>query len=181
MSIPRLLKRLSRKNLRGDESPEPDVHSVPPLPPPKTAYIGNGYAYPITPPYSQTKQSPPATPNAPWAVPRPYMSDTELPLHHHSVPPVTKYSTRRPPPVIDSDGHRVSAKKDMKTKEILRDGAIIVAGVSEVVEAVGGIDAIEEGVNNFMEGSQVLMNALGEVAKLHPFSEQHYFPSPVSS
>lgn len=31
------------------------------------------------------------------------------------------------------------------------------------------MQAIEQGVNSFMEGSAVLMNALDEVAKLHPF------------
>ncbi|KAJ6536682.1 hypothetical protein DFH09DRAFT_1324428 [Mycena vulgaris] len=96
------------------------------------------------------------------------MSDTELPLQH--VPPIVKYSTRRPPPAIDSDGDLVSREKDNKAKDRLRDGALLVAGVSMVVvEAAGGIEAIEEGVNTFLEGSQVLMNALGEVAKLHPF------------
>ena len=29
--------------------------------------------------------------------------------------------------------------------------------------------AIEEGINHFMERSQVLINALDEVGKLHPF------------
>ncbi|KAJ7181616.1 hypothetical protein C8R43DRAFT_969666 [Mycena crocata] len=154
MSIPRLLKRLSRKSLR-DEFPEP-VQDVPPLPPPKTASSGNGYLAPNSGgPY-------------PWATPRPYMSDTELPLKQY-VPPVVKYSMpRRPPPMMESKDAVVSSKKDKGST--LRDGAIVVAGVSAiVVEAAGGTEAIEEGVNTFLEGSQVLMNALGEVAKLHPF------------
>ncbi|KAJ7461994.1 hypothetical protein FB451DRAFT_1267439 [Mycena latifolia] len=172
MSIPRLLKRLSRKNLLGDDSSEPERRrDIPPLPPPKTANSHNGH-YPLTPPYSK---SPPGTPNSgghyPWTTPKPYMSDTELPMHPPvpPVPPVTKYSTRRPPPAINGDGD-LESKKDRQTKEMLRDGVVIAAGVTAVViEAAGGMEAIEEGVNTFLEGSQVLMNALGEVAKLHPF------------
>lgn len=42
-------------------------------------------------------------------------------------------------------------------------------GVTAILDATGGMAAIEEGINHLMEGSQVLMNALDEVGKLHPF------------
>ncbi|KAJ6610468.1 hypothetical protein B0H10DRAFT_411247 [Mycena sp. CBHHK59/15] len=48
-------------------------------------------------------------------------------------------------------------------------GAVIMAGVTAGLNAVGGMEAIEKGINSFMEGMPVLMNALDEVAKLHPF------------
>lgn len=61
----------------------------------------------------------------------------------------------------------------------------VVDGITKGLEAVGGLEAIEQGLNKFMEGMPVLMNALDEVtllfllwsvpnnasqvAKLHPF------------
>ncbi|KAJ6591176.1 hypothetical protein DFH09DRAFT_195515 [Mycena vulgaris] len=46
---------------------------------------------------------------------------------------------------------------------------IVMEGITMGLEAVGGMEAIEQGLNTFMEGMPVLMNALDEVAKLHPF------------
>jgi hypothetical protein len=48
-------------------------------------------------------------------------------------------------------------------------GAVIVEGIKTGLEAVGGMEVIEQGLNAFMEGMPVLMNALDEVAKLHPY------------
>ncbi|KAJ6561494.1 hypothetical protein DFH09DRAFT_1160085 [Mycena vulgaris] len=47
--------------------------------------------------------------------------------------------------------------------------AAIATGVVAGLTAVGGMEAIEQGLHTFMEGIPVLMNALDEVAKLHPF------------
>ncbi|KAJ6610413.1 hypothetical protein B0H10DRAFT_2060654 [Mycena sp. CBHHK59/15] len=49
------------------------------------------------------------------------------------------------------------------------NAAAVVTGITAGLEAVGGMEAIEHGLNTFMEGIPVLMNALDEVAKLHPF------------
>ncbi|KAJ7849789.1 hypothetical protein B0H14DRAFT_3866764 [Mycena olivaceomarginata] len=166
MALPRLLKRLSRKNLRSDESPPPLVGEAKPPPlPPKSA---GSSSFPANPPqhliYNQPSHG---TPDYPWAAPRPYMSDTDLPLQQ--VPAVVKYSNQRPatgngPPLPPS------VKKANPPDATLAAKIAVAASVTAVVvEAVGGVEAIEEGVNTFMEGSQVLMNALGEVAKLHPF------------
>nr|GAT60452.1 predicted protein [Mycena chlorophos] len=46
---------------------------------------------------------------------------------------------------------------------------VVIAGIKTGLDAVGGMDAIEQGLNTFMDGIPVLMNALDEVAKLHPF------------
>ncbi|KAJ6475237.1 hypothetical protein C8R47DRAFT_1220710 [Mycena vitilis] len=46
---------------------------------------------------------------------------------------------------------------------------IVMQGITMGLDAVGGMEAIEQGLNTFMEGMPVLMNALDEVAKLHPF------------
>jgi hypothetical protein len=48
-------------------------------------------------------------------------------------------------------------------------GAAIMDGIKTGLEVVGGMEAIEKGLNTFMEGMPVLMNALDEVAKLHPY------------
>ena len=45
----------------------------------------------------------------------------------------------------------------------------VIQGVTAVLDVTGGMQAITEGVNAFLEGSTVLMNALDEVSKLHPF------------
>lgn len=45
----------------------------------------------------------------------------------------------------------------------------VVAGITTLLETTGGRRAIEEGLSHFLEGSAVLMKALDEVAKLHPF------------
>ncbi|KAJ7135469.1 hypothetical protein C8R43DRAFT_1021198 [Mycena crocata] len=46
---------------------------------------------------------------------------------------------------------------------------VVMTGITMGLEAVGGMEAIEQGLNTFMEGMPILMNALDEVAKLHPF------------
>lgn len=48
-------------------------------------------------------------------------------------------------------------------------GAAFMTGIKTGLDAVGGLEAIEKGLNSFMEGMPVLMNALDEVAKLHPY------------
>lgn len=47
-------------------------------------------------------------------------------------------------------------------------GAVIMAGIQTGLNAVGGMETIETGLNSFMQGMPVLMNALDEVAKLQP-------------
>jgi hypothetical protein len=49
-------------------------------------------------------------------------------------------------------------------------GAAIVSSVKTGLETVGGMEAIEKGINSFMDGMPVLMNALDEVAKIHPYA-----------
>ncbi|KAF7366517.1 hypothetical protein MSAN_00909000 [Mycena sanguinolenta] len=47
--------------------------------------------------------------------------------------------------------------------------ATIITTIKTGLTAVGGMEVIEERLNTFTEGMPVLMNALDEVAKLHPF------------
>jgi hypothetical protein len=49
-------------------------------------------------------------------------------------------------------------------------GTAIVSSVKTGLETVGGMEAIEKGINSFMDGMPVLMNALDEVAKIHPYA-----------
>jgi hypothetical protein len=46
---------------------------------------------------------------------------------------------------------------------------VVVESITKGLEVVGGMELIEQGLNTFMEGMPVLMNALDEVAKLHPY------------
>ncbi|KAF7329876.1 VPS13 domain-containing protein [Mycena kentingensis (nom. inval.)] len=48
-------------------------------------------------------------------------------------------------------------------------GAAMVEGIKTGLEMVGGMEAIEKGLNAVKDGMPVLMSALDEVAKLHPF------------
>jgi hypothetical protein len=41
--------------------------------------------------------------------------------------------------------------------------------IKTAMDATGGTEAIEQGVSSFVEGSALLMSALDDVAKLHPF------------
>ncbi|KAJ7248435.1 hypothetical protein C8J57DRAFT_1358239 [Mycena rebaudengoi] len=159
MSIPRLLKRLSRKSLR-DEAEPGYGEQVPPLPPPKSAKSAHFFPTPAL--YSRTP--PNSAGPYPWVTHQSYRSDPELPLRE--VPPVVKHSNPYPP---RHDSAPTAPKPHHGLSSNLRDGALVVASVAAGVDIVGGMEAIEEGVNTFMEGSQVLMRALSEVAKLHPF------------
>ncbi|KAJ6458650.1 hypothetical protein C8R47DRAFT_995099, partial [Mycena vitilis] len=51
--------------------------------------------------------------------------------------------------------------------------AAVATGVVAGLTAVGGMEAIEHGLHTFMDGIPVLMNALDEVAKIHPYVPYH--------
>ncbi|KAJ7913942.1 hypothetical protein B0H13DRAFT_1612003 [Mycena leptocephala] len=48
-------------------------------------------------------------------------------------------------------------------------GVVIVSGIKTGLDAVGGMEAIEKNLSSFAEGMPVLMQALDEIAKIHPF------------
>jgi hypothetical protein len=53
---------------------------------------------------------------------------------------------------------------------VTRDNHVnLINGVSQVLATTGGLKAIEQGVNHFLEGSAILIKGLNEVAELHPF------------
>jgi hypothetical protein len=45
----------------------------------------------------------------------------------------------------------------------------LINGLTQVLSTTGGLEAIEQGVNHFLEGSAILIKGLDDVAKLHPF------------
>ena len=51
----------------------------------------------------------------------------------------------------------------------VQGASTVVNGIKTVLNAAGGMQAIEQGINSFLEGSTTLMNALDSVEKLHPF------------
>ncbi|KAJ7757039.1 hypothetical protein B0H16DRAFT_1885755 [Mycena metata] len=151
MPMPKLLERLSNKALhkhaQSASSSSTDVQ-VPPLPH-KSATTS-----------SSTHVAPNANPNG------------------SNLPPQL--------PAANSNGNAVPQddfSKDIKVDKTLQimengvTGAIadetkgntIVTNVKTVLDTAGVLEAVENGINSFMEGMPVLMSALDEVAKLHPF------------
>lgn len=49
------------------------------------------------------------------------------------------------------------------------NNAVIISTVQAGITAVGGVEAIQTGLNSFMEHATVIMKTLDEVSKLHPF------------
>jgi hypothetical protein len=47
--------------------------------------------------------------------------------------------------------------------------SMVVTGITMGLEAVGGMEAIEQGLNTFMDAMPGLFTALDAVAQLHPF------------
>ena len=45
----------------------------------------------------------------------------------------------------------------------------VLAPVKVLVETTGIAEAIEKGINGFLEGMPILMKALDEVGNIHPF------------
>ncbi|KAJ6591119.1 hypothetical protein DFH09DRAFT_1138663 [Mycena vulgaris] len=196
MPMPRLLKRLSRKSLRKRSQSTSSASEVPP-PIPKSAAASDvsfAYVLPPTPSLSRNGSSPYLPPVDKPFPPIPDGTNGQLTSNGAPYPPPLL-----PPPVavngntIPEDefsknlqGAWASATTDpkvSKTDKVLlklengvagamakqSQGAVIIAGIKTGLDAVGGMEAIEKGINSFMEGMPVLMNALDEVAKLHPF------------
>jgi hypothetical protein len=59
--------------------------------------------------------------------------------------------------------NRVAGAMEMENK-----GVVIVSGIKTGLDAVGGMEAIEKNLSSFAEGMPVLMQALDEIAKIHP-------------
>ncbi|KAJ6560408.1 hypothetical protein B0H19DRAFT_1147563 [Mycena capillaripes] len=64
---------------------------------------------------------------------------------------------------------QVAENKFMQAQVKEGKAAAIATGVVAGLTAMGGMEAIEHGLKTFADGIPVLMNALDEVAKLHPF------------
>ncbi|KAJ7794900.1 hypothetical protein B0H14DRAFT_3556093 [Mycena olivaceomarginata] len=164
LPMPRLLKKLSRKSLRKRSqstasSVSIDVQplEVPPLPIPKSASTASfGYA-------------PNRAPYLPPPLPFPAVATAENPVPQDDFSKDLQgawASATTDPKVSKADKVLLNGVAGAMVKET--KGAVIVEGIKTGLEAVGGMEVIEQGLNAFMEGMPVLMNALDEVAKLHP-------------
>lgn len=65
--------------------------------------------------------------------------------------------------------------------ELQADSTVVTTVVTTVLDVTGGMEGIERGLKSVMEGSAVLMNALDELAKLHPFVGGMYCVIPEDS
>ncbi|KAJ6588466.1 hypothetical protein B0H19DRAFT_1099542 [Mycena capillaripes] len=155
MPMPRLLKRLSRKSLRKrsqSTASSADIQfEVPPLPIPKSAASDASFGYVIP-------KTLPANGNA---IPQ---DDFSKDLREAWTSATTDPKVSKADKVLLRLENGVAGAMEKQTK-----GAVLIEGIKTGLEAVGGMEAIEKGINSFMEGMPVLMNALDEVAKLHPF------------
>ncbi|KAJ7093996.1 hypothetical protein B0H15DRAFT_905027 [Mycena belliarum] len=182
MPMPRLLKRLSRKSLRKrTQSTASTVDEV--LPTSKSAISESSFVDPAAamPLNASSVYLPPTDPH-------PAARDGTITRYAAPVPPVTLTVDTAPEDEFSRNllGAWTSATTDPKTSKIDKvllklengvagamenqaKGVVIMTAVKTGLDAVGGMEAIEKGINTFMEGMPVLINALDEVAKLHPF------------
>ncbi|KAJ7481633.1 hypothetical protein FB451DRAFT_1236685 [Mycena latifolia] len=199
MPMPRLLKRLSRKSLRKRAQSTASAPEVPlPVPKSAASEVSFGYVLPPTSTMPRNGSSPYLPPTDPYdkpTPPTPNGDNSQLAPNGTPYPPPPP----PPPPVAGNGhnvpedefsknlrGAWASATTDpkaSKTDKVLLNlengvagamekqakGVVIMTAVKTGLDAVGGLEAIEQGLNSFMEGMPVLMNALDEVAKLHPF------------
>ncbi|KAF8178104.1 hypothetical protein K438DRAFT_1978069 [Mycena galopus ATCC 62051] len=185
-TVTRLLKKLSAKSLRRRSQSTTNSRDVPrPTLQSFFSTITLGYAVPealnddsnpyVLTPGSYLEKSCPQTPNTTQVSPPP--------------PPVVATNGNAVPQddlSKDLQGAWASATTDPKgskaDKVLLQlenagtgmvdretKGASIVDNVQTALTVVGGMEIIENGFNSFMDGMPVLMNALDEVAKIHPF------------
>ncbi|KAJ7057115.1 hypothetical protein C8F01DRAFT_1372411, partial [Mycena amicta] len=195
MPLPRLLKKLSEKSLkkrkRNQSTTSVDAQQPPTIP--RTAASDVSFGELISGTGTRTpngsyrsteldKSTPPTPIINGYIVPNgaPPLPPPPLP------PPIIEVSIPQDELSISLQGAWKSANTDPKMSKgdkILQtvengavaamgkeaQGASIIAGIKIGLDAVGGLEGIEKGINAFMEGMPVLMNALDEVAKLHPF------------
>ncbi|KAF7292837.1 VPS13 domain-containing protein [Mycena indigotica] len=116
------------------------------------------------------RSTPSSTPPPP---PPPITPPIELPIPHDEL----SVSLRDAWNSADTDPKQSKADKLLqKTENGITNAmaaeakAIVVVGaVKTGINVVGGLEDIEKGIHTLMEGMPVLMSALDEVAKLHPF------------
>ncbi|KAJ7031624.1 hypothetical protein C8F04DRAFT_1110026 [Mycena alexandri] len=181
--MPKLLKRLSNKALRkrtqSTSSSSTDVQvEVPPLPP-KTATDAS-FVIPNALPNGSTLSPSGPVPNGalypPPQLPRPLIAASG---NGNAIPQDDFFSKDMEAAWASATTDPKASKVD-KALQIMENGVAgamvdeakgnsIVTTIKTGLETVGGLEAIEHGINAFMEGMPVLMNALDEVAKLHPF------------
>ncbi|KAJ7126323.1 hypothetical protein C8R44DRAFT_980121 [Mycena epipterygia] len=190
MPMPRLFKKLSRKHLRqGSQTPtgSVDVEFEPPplmsasasvmsTPPNGSPYFLSVDAFfdKSSPPISQTAngQVPIFSPNG-GSYPPPLLppigdgvpqDDFSKDLWEAWASATTNPKTGKADRILQQLENGVAGAMAKESQ-----GAVVMAGIQTGLDAVSGMEAIEKGLNSFMQGMPVLMNALDEVAKLHPF------------
>ncbi|KAJ7785322.1 hypothetical protein DFH07DRAFT_976101 [Mycena maculata] len=185
MPMPQLLKKLSRKSLRKRTQSTPSVVDIqfelelpPPLPFPRSAtsdgnfgyVLPNGSATPPTDPYPE-KPCPP-TPKTPGG---PALANEELkavePQDDFSKDLASAWKSATTDPKAGKADKALMKLENGVAGAMAKEasGVTIMATIKTGLDAVGGLEGIEQGLNSFMDGMPVLMNALDEVAKLHPF------------
>ncbi|KAJ7777866.1 hypothetical protein DFH07DRAFT_796416 [Mycena maculata] len=188
MPMPRLFKKLSEKNFRkrmkstasSKDSPPPlpisattDADLNKPFPPTPKTPTGNGLPpngapYPPSPPPNGNGLPPNGAPYYP-PPPAPHVNGNaangnDVPQDDFSQDLADAWKSASTEPKTSK------ADKVLLTMETgVAQGDTIMTTIKTALDGVSGLEVIENGINSFMEGMPVLMNALDEVAKLHPF------------
>ncbi|KAJ6481736.1 hypothetical protein C8R45DRAFT_1002875 [Mycena sanguinolenta] len=190
-----ILKKLSLKNLRKRTKSNASAVSVPPneVPPPlptsksvasfgaeipttllqgSAPYSGStpnlpSQSHPFPPPPTQSTRAPPVPP-LPVAV---VTNGNAVPQDDLSKDLQGAWASANTDPKASKTDKALQKLENGVAGAMAREtkGATIITTITTELTAVGGMEVIEKGLNTFMEGMPVLMNALDEVAKLHPF------------
>ncbi|KAJ6570836.1 hypothetical protein DFH09DRAFT_1462750 [Mycena vulgaris] len=182
MPMPRLLKRLSRKSLRKrsqslTSASELESEPTPPLP---GATSESGLTNDSSLNFSHPPSTPwtPNSPNGQFISAPPPQPPILLPPVGSSAPQddfskglQAAWASATTDPKVSKTDKVLQTLENGAAGAMAKEsqGTVIMAGIKTGLDAVGGMEAIEKGLNAFMDGMPVLMNALDEVAKLHPF------------
>ncbi|KAJ7757035.1 hypothetical protein B0H16DRAFT_1721499 [Mycena metata] len=197
--LKRLSNKSLRKRTQSASSSSTDVQAeVPPVPPrsttdPSFTYVapnaipngstlsvrtnGNSYLDKPSPPTPKSPSEP--VPNGVFPPPPQLPMPTVAANGNGNAIPQDDFSKDMQAAWASATTAPKTSKVD-KTLQIMENGIAgamadeaksntIMTNIKTGLQAVGGLEAIENGINSFMEGMPVLMNALDEVAKLHPF------------
>ncbi|KAJ7115485.1 hypothetical protein C8R44DRAFT_984151 [Mycena epipterygia] len=200
MPMPALLKKLSRKSLRKRSQSPTSSRSVdniseppPPIPisgwamptPPSSSspslHTSDNYFDKPTPPTASTPKTPiyssPSGPAPPGPLLPPPIGNA-VPQDDSSKSLQAAWISATTDPEISKADKVLQTVENVITGATAKEaqGAAIVAETETVLNAVGGMEAFEKGLDSLTEAMPVLMSALEEIAKIHPFIQVALMP-----
>ncbi|KAF7292835.1 VPS13 domain-containing protein [Mycena indigotica] len=187
MPLPHLFKRLSEKSLKKRNRTQSSSSSSADAPPmPRTAaseksfgeVISGGSTRSLTlNGHSVEQQLPPLPPlplngyMLPSGPPPPPAIELDIPQDELSISLQAAWKSANTDPKQSKADKLLQKAENGITGAMAAQakGVVVVTAVKAGLNAVGGLEGIEKGINALMEGMPVLMSALDELTKLHPF------------